>query len=110
MSMIWYKIADTAEEALALVPPLKALHLQAGEQHICLFRNDDGLQALSNACPHQGAPLSRGRVNAQGHVICPWHGYCYHAGTGEEGDGRTGPAKVFPIRDDERGIFVGVPG
>ncbi len=33
-----------------------------------------GPRAAPDACPHMGASLSTGRVDAQGQLVCPWHG------------------------------------
>lgn len=34
----------------------------------------DGPLLGPEACPHMGAALSGGRVDAQGRIVCPWHG------------------------------------
>ncbi len=35
----------------------------------------DGPRVAPDACPHMGASLScGGRVDADGHILCPWHG------------------------------------
>ena len=43
---------------------------------VAIFRNGDGLSAISNRCAHQNGPLGEGRV-IDGCVTCPWHGYQY---------------------------------
>lgn len=41
-----------------------------------LFRDPSGRPvAVPDACPHRGAPLSKGRVNARGELTCPYHGW-----------------------------------
>ena len=45
----------------------------AGE---ALFRVDDRLYALDNACLHVGGPLAEGLVE-EGCVTCPWHEWRY---------------------------------
>ncbi len=47
----------------------------AGER-VVLFRNSqDEIGALVDRCPHRGAALSLGRVNADGCLECPYHGW-----------------------------------
>ena len=42
------------------------------------------LAAYVNACAHQGLPLDDAVVDAdEGTIICPWHGFCYDATSGE---------------------------
>jgi nitrite reductase/ring-hydroxylating ferredoxin subunit len=105
---IWYKIADTLAEIASALPPNRPALVQADAHQICLFMAPDGLKAMQNACPHLGAPLHRGHVNYLGEVTCPWHSYRYSSQTGEECEGRSAPAKVLPIRIDEKGVFVEV--
>eukprot|EP00966_Prymnesium_polylepis_P267498 6179543-Prymnesium_polylepis.1 len=32
---------------------------------------------MSDACPHRLAPLSEGRVDAEGRIECPYHGWTF---------------------------------
>lgn len=45
-----------------------------------LFRDGDGRpSALLDRCAHRFAPLSKGRVRADGRLACPYHGWHYDA-------------------------------
>lgn len=71
----------------------------AGEE-LVLWRNSTGeLRAAPNACPHMGAPLCEGRVDAQGRIVCPWHALAL----GAEAHGRWKPVTAH---DD--GVLVWV--
>ena len=40
-----------------------------------LFVYRDGVVVqLKRRCPHQGAPMEKGRIKG-GCLVCPWHGY-----------------------------------
>ena len=39
--------------------------------------------ATSHLCTHYKAPLIKGSINAEGSIICPWHGACFSAKTGD---------------------------
>jgi nitrite reductase/ring-hydroxylating ferredoxin subunit len=53
--------------------------------------NDDGrLFAVSRVCRHQLADLSRGSIDADGCLVCPWHQSRYDTRTGEMVDGPQG--------------------
>ncbi len=43
--------------------------------------NEQTWRAFRDQCPHRLAPLSEGRINEQGHIECPYHGW------GFEGNG-----------------------
>ena len=47
-------------------------------------------RAVSDRCPHRLAPLSEGRINAAGHVECPYHGWAFE---GENGKCSSMPQK-----------------
>jgi nitrite reductase/ring-hydroxylating ferredoxin subunit len=64
--------------------------------------NDDGrLFAVSRRCRHQLADLSRGSIDADGCLVCPWHQSRYDVDTGDMVDGPRGflgyhgPAPVY---------------
>lgn len=53
--------------------------------------NRDGeLFAVSRRCRHQLADLSRGTVDADGCLVCPWHQSRYDVTTGEMVEGPRG--------------------
>lgn len=56
---------------------------------------DGALKAVDRFCRHQGADLSRGRIDGQGCLVCPWHFAAY-----DPDDGRMvrGPRGFLWIR------------
>ena len=53
--------------------------------------NRDGrYSAVSRRCRHQLADLSGGTLDADGCLVCPWHGSRYDVRTGEMVDGPRG--------------------
>ena len=48
---------------------------------MAVFRQQDRLSAISNACAHQNGPLGEGRV-VDCLVTCPWHGFQYDVTNG----------------------------
>lgn len=58
--------------------------VETGEGAIAVFRTEEGIFALDDACPHRGGPLSEGDV-VDGEVICPWHFWAFDLGTGCHG-------------------------
>ena len=60
--------------------------VQVDDAAYVLFRDGAGLPgALLDRCPHRFAPLSRGRVRADGRLECPYHGWNFD----REGRGRS---------------------
>ncbi len=82
--------------------------LLAGGKRICLVRTQDRLLAVADTCTHNGESLSKGKVNFQGEVVCPWHGNRFNLVTGRESGERSADLETFPTRIDEDGVFVAV--
>lgn len=79
---------------------------------IVLFRNQDGLAALLDRCPHRNYPLSAGRVVGQT-LECPYHGWrfgadghCRSVPGCEIADGRALKAHPVAVAERHGGIFV----
>jgi nitrite reductase/ring-hydroxylating ferredoxin subunit len=71
--------------------------LLAAGRPVCVARITGALAALDNECPHRGAPLAEGTIE-DGHIVCPWHGWCFDPRTGQEATNPAGRAKVYPIQ------------
>jgi nitrite reductase (NADH) small subunit len=66
---------------------------------ICVARVGGRFAALDDVCPHQGASLSEGTIEA-GRIVCPWHGWSFDPNTGAELCNPLGCATVYPLRVD----------
>ncbi len=82
-------------------------------REIGLVRTRNGVHAIGNRCPHQGAPICKGRVTGtmvasdadeyvydhDGLVVqCPWHAYEFHIDTGRSVGGVVrGRVPVFAV-------------
>jgi nitrite reductase/ring-hydroxylating ferredoxin subunit len=51
-------------------------------ERIVLVRDQGGVYALHNRCPHRGVPLSTGRRECPGTISCIYHGWTYDLATG----------------------------
>lgn len=61
---------DDIEDSRAVIVPL------AKGDRVAVFRYDNKISAVTNACRHQNGPLGEGRV-VDGCITCPWHGWQY---------------------------------
>jgi nitrite reductase/ring-hydroxylating ferredoxin subunit len=66
------------------------------------------IRAFANRCPHQGGPLSKGRLE-DGVMICPWHLWRFDAVTGRPHfpEGYT-PVPRYPVKVEDGQILVAV--
>lgn len=96
--------------------------VEVGRRRIAVWRVGDKFWALRDACPHQGAHLSGGRLSGtmlpsepatldyglnDEVVRCPWHGYEFSARSGEMLFG-TGNLRVatYPVAIEDGHVFV----
>lgn len=74
---------------------------------VAVFRIDDKLSAIANACAHQNGPLGEGRViNCL--VTCPWHGFQYDVTTGRSPAPFTEQVPTYRLRLNQGEVFVHV--
>lgn len=82
----------------------RLLMLEDGEK-IAIFRKEDRLFALSNACAHQNGPLGEGRI-LEGCVTCPWHGYQYRPEDGCSPPPFSEKVATYNLKIEEHELFV----
>jgi len=106
--MDWIKVFTSGDDARARLSENKPQLLIVHGKRICLVRRNNQFLAVEDTCPHNGETLSKGHVNYLGEVICPLHGYRFQLKTGRETEERCRDLKIYPIKDDESGIYIGM--
>ena len=94
---------DDAYNALLLNVPRKVI---IADRKICMVRTTKGIFALNDACPHQRASLSDGKINAFDEIICPLHEYRFNLINGREANQQSGDADIYHIDIEDDGIFL----
>lgn len=107
----WTPIATTA----ALDTERAVLPVSLGSNRYVLFRDDEGqLGLIGRNCPHRGADLCFGRLEANG-LRCPFHGWhfdrtgqCVEQPAEPEGSKMYTQIKVpmVPVREVDGTIFA----
>jgi 3-phenylpropionate/trans-cinnamate dioxygenase ferredoxin subunit len=70
----------------------------------------DGLYAYQAFCPHAGAKMVMGYIDAQGNAVCPLHRFKFSLKNGYNITGEGYNMKTYPIQINEEGVFVGFRG
>lgn len=86
----------------------EGLNVTVAGQDLALFRVKGKVQAIDNACPHEGGPLAEGEVDAKGVVTCPWHGWTFDACNGCSLDPADNNVSQYKTKIEEGQIFVKV--
>lgn len=102
----WYKIADTTagvqfgENGIALI--------EITGKKICVVQTPEGLAACTAKCPHAGGNMAEGFLNKDGNIVCPVHRYVFNLVNGRDVTGEGYFLKIYPLKADEMGIYVGI--
>lgn len=76
---LWWPICHSED-----VSTTKPLGIQLGSDRYALYRDDKNVvRVLEDRCPHRRAPLSLGRITAEGDIQCGYHGWTFNGESGE---------------------------
>jgi nitrite reductase/ring-hydroxylating ferredoxin subunit len=103
----WYKLFDSAEAANAFVKIGTLNTINIGNKKICLANTANGLYAVNDKCPHNGASLSNGYCSSEGSIVCPVHRYHFDLKTGRAKSGGGDCVDTYPIEIRDDGIYIG---
>jgi len=75
---------------------------------VCLMRSSGEVFALLDCCTHERYPLSAGEVEADGTIVCVWHGARFDLRTGAARSGpATEPVATYAVAIDGDRILLG---
>jgi 3-phenylpropionate/trans-cinnamate dioxygenase ferredoxin subunit len=103
----WVKIANNVHE---LVFENNIAVVERNEKSVCIIKTMNGLKACSSKCPHAGGDLSAGFLDAKENIICPVHHYRFNLNHGRDTNGEGYFLKIFPVKEDEEGVWLKVGG
>ena len=105
--MFWYKIAETKEE-LFKEGEKKLIEIEIQGKRICLAEYKDQLFGCAATCPHAGAKMAEGYVDALGNIVCPLHRYKFSLERGRNVTGEGYFLKTYHVEVRKEGVFVGI--
>lgn len=103
--LVWNKLAESVAELHW--PSNNLLVVTAGGKSLTLARVGDEIRACAHKCPHAGATMADGFLDALGQIVCPLHRYKFSLTNGRNTSGEGYHLKTFPIKVQADGVFVG---
>ena len=100
----WHKIADNISQINFNANGFAELDING--KTICLAKHDNQLFACTQKCPHAGALLADGHLDALGNLVCPLHKYKFNLKNGRNISGEGYHLKTFIVEQREDGVFV----
>jgi len=102
----WHKIEQFSFSSLE---ENKLTEVTVGERKIGFLKRGEKVYAFTAACPHAGAPLCNGWVDALGRIVCPDHKYRFDPVNGRNTTGEGYKLFTYPVEIRDGEIFVGLP-
>lgn len=100
----WHLIENLTAAAL---PENQLTEITVGEKNIGLVKKGEKIYAFTATCPHAGAKLCEGFLDAQGRIVCPLHHYRYDPANGRNTSGEGYKLRTYPVEVREDFIYVG---
>jgi 3-phenylpropionate/trans-cinnamate dioxygenase ferredoxin subunit len=101
----WHFLAEN--EASLGFGSYDMVQAEVGEKTICIARFKGQLFAFQSKCPHAGAKMVMGYIDAQGNAVCPLHRFKFSLKNGYNVTGEGYNMRTYPLEIREDGIYVG---
>ena len=72
---------------------------------VAIFRTNDGWYAIDDLCPHMGASLAEGYLEADA-VSCPWHAWRFCIKDGKWEDNPNTKVDCFEVKVQGNDVLV----
>ncbi|MEO6135686.1 MAG: Rieske 2Fe-2S domain-containing protein [Ginsengibacter sp.] len=102
----WFRIDGASEEIKFGSNGLVKIIVE--DKEICLVKTTNGIRACSNKCPHAGGKMAEGKIDSHQNIVCCVHNYHFNLEHGRDTLGEGYFLKIYPIRENEEGIFIGM--
>lgn len=106
--LTWYRIFPSESAAKQQVPAGRAATISVVGKKICIAHSKEGLFAVNDRCPHNGASLGRGYCSEENSIVCPLHRYHFDLRTGRARSGIADVVETYPLDIREDGVFIGL--
>ena len=99
----WYPLFESESELNALFAIKNCVVHRNMFGEFLLIKTEIEVLAFANNCPHQNKPLNDCWLDGDS-IVCPFHQYHYSI---EDGRGHGMYIEKFPLKIDDKGVFVG---
>jgi nitrite reductase/ring-hydroxylating ferredoxin subunit len=101
-----YLVFESKEQAERIIPLRQIRKIKIDSLLICLAHSQEGFIAFEKDCPHMSDDLSRGHLNNQMEVVCPWHTYRFNLINGDEAQNRCKSLMIYRTIWENNQLFV----
>ncbi len=101
----WHKVESFTVVGLV---ENKLTEVLIAEKRVGLLKRHDVIMAFTAACPHAGASLCDGWMDAMGRIVCPDHKYRFDPGNGRNTSGEGYKLFTYPVEVRGEEVYVGM--
>lgn len=99
----WHKVPDIMASTFK---SNELTEVKVEGKSIGLLKKDDKIFAFAALCPHAGAALCMGWLDAMGRIVCPLHQYRFDPANGRNTSGEGYKLKTYPVEVREDFIYI----
>lgn len=100
----WHKAEGLTLESLT---ENKLTEILLAGKKVGLLKRNNSLMAFTALCPHAGANLCDGWLDAMGRIVCPEHKYRFDPVNGRNTSGEGYKLFTYPVEIKEEEIYIG---
>lgn len=100
----WHKAEGITIKSL---PENKLTDIMVAGKRVGLLKRNSSVMAFTALCPHAGANLCDGWLDAMGRIVCPEHKYRFDPVNGRNTSGEGYKLFTYPVEIKEDEIYVG---
>jgi NAD(P)H-dependent nitrite reductase small subunit len=87
------------------IAPGSGKRIEVDGNEIAVFNFNGEFHAINDLCPHRGASLSDGFLDA-GKVFCPWHCFDFNLKTGKCETVPSMSVRTYEVQVEDDNVFV----
>lgn len=104
-----YTLGNSKEGILKIISEKSIKKVLVGEKNIAVTRIGSDFYAFQSFCPHRGASLIEGSINASNEIICPLHQYRFDIKSGQVKAGSCQDLEIYPTDLTDQGLEIILP-
>lgn len=104
-----FTLGNSKEGILKMISEKTIKNVLVGEKKIAVVRIGLDFYAFQSFCPHRGASLIEGNINALNEIICPLHEYRFDIKSGNVKAGSCPDLEIYPTTLTDQGLEIIIP-
>lgn len=92
----------------AVMDENKPIEVLVNDKEVGILKQAGRIYAFAAKCPHAGARLCEGWIDAQNRIVCPLHKYRFDPANGRNTSGEGYKLKTYPVEIRDEHIYIGL--